>query len=642
MLSRIKDKIDRSDIYAFVGYSILTAIFTYPIILKMDYIAGNDADVYPFIWVLWWVKKALLELHTSPYFSNYIFYPSGTNLSFHPLTFFNSLVAIPLQFIFSPVTSYNLLFLFSFVMSGFGAYLLTRYLTKNETASFIAGIIFAFSPFRFAHALGHFNILSTEWIPFYILYLIKTFEEKPLRNAAYAALFLVLVSLSSWYYMMFMFVFTFIYLIYKSVVNRSAMMNKQSTQKLFILSLLFGILILPFAYPMIKIALFEGYMRKPIDSTFIVSGDLIAFFIPAEFHPIFGSFVKGIYSKFTGNRLENNIFLGYSVLFLAMYAVMKLKRKEVGLWVIEAVAFFVLTLGPALHILGRFIFPSPIPLGGVARSLGIVSSQLGRELLDKYVGIPLPYLFLYLFVPFFSISRTPARFGIMVMLSLAVLAGYGISTLLDRFKDKRWRGLDQSRVFAFGLSALILFEFLAIPFPMVSSSVPDFYLQLSKDKRDYAITEVPLEPRGERMYYATIHNKRILWAYLARYTPESMEFVESVPLLKKFQCVGKVRSGVHQGILQTVLNSNPDVAPVLQKYIESGKDIYSYPDESCEQINISKGDIKVLRESNIRYIIVDKSYPPSTLEDLSNIFDRVLDDPSPIYEDGEIIVFKVY
>src|SRR5207247_5572660 len=53
--------------------------------------------------------------------------------------------------------------------------------------------------------------------------------------------------------------------------------------------------------------------------------------------------------------------------------------------------------------------------------------------LDSYgqgsTGIPLPYSWLYDVVPGFNALRVPGRFGQLLMLGLAVLAGYGTARL---------------------------------------------------------------------------------------------------------------------------------------------------------------------------------------------------------------------
>ena len=94
------------------------------------------------------------------------------------------------QLIFGRVVGYNLLFFASFVLSGFGAYLLAFYFTKNKPASLIAGIIFAFSPFHIHNSLStNAGTMHQEWLPFFALYLFKFFEDLSLKNISLAASF---------------------------------------------------------------------------------------------------------------------------------------------------------------------------------------------------------------------------------------------------------------------------------------------------------------------------------------------------------------------------------------------------------------------------------------------------------------------
>ena len=43
-------------------------------------------DCFQFTWNLWWVRTALLDLHTNPFFTHYLFYPQGVSLLFHTLS----------------------------------------------------------------------------------------------------------------------------------------------------------------------------------------------------------------------------------------------------------------------------------------------------------------------------------------------------------------------------------------------------------------------------------------------------------------------------------------------------------------------------------------------------------------------------
>src|SRR4030066_84334 len=78
----------------FCLYTALTIILTYPWITEFNtHKLGDDIDGSMLIWNLWWVKKALTSLNTSLLFSDYIFYPIGSSLTFHTFTLLNGLIA---------------------------------------------------------------------------------------------------------------------------------------------------------------------------------------------------------------------------------------------------------------------------------------------------------------------------------------------------------------------------------------------------------------------------------------------------------------------------------------------------------------------------------------------------------------------
>src|SRR5205823_1700213 len=119
---------------------------------------------------------------------NFMFYPVGVNLVFYTLTLLNDALAIPVYALAGLVPAANVELCLSFVLSGYGAFLLARYVLRDTrrpeaagpdtriglAAAVIAGIIYAFSTNKMLYAsLGQFNIASSQWIPFYILYLLR-------------------------------------------------------------------------------------------------------------------------------------------------------------------------------------------------------------------------------------------------------------------------------------------------------------------------------------------------------------------------------------------------------------------------------------------------------------------------------------
>ena len=65
------------------------------------------------------------------------------------------------------------------MLAGYATYLLVRHLTGMRAAAFVAGLIFAFCPYHFAHLLGQLNLVSLQWIPFYVLALLHAWDWPP-------------------------------------------------------------------------------------------------------------------------------------------------------------------------------------------------------------------------------------------------------------------------------------------------------------------------------------------------------------------------------------------------------------------------------------------------------------------------------
>ena len=101
---------------------------------------------------------------------------------------------------------------------------LAHYVTADKKASFFSGLVFGFSAYHFARAWGHLNLVSIQWIPFYVLFLLKMRKEPSLKNVFLAVFFLVLSALwADFHYAVFLGLFTFYafeFMTYCSIGNR--------------------------------------------------------------------------------------------------------------------------------------------------------------------------------------------------------------------------------------------------------------------------------------------------------------------------------------------------------------------------------------------------------------------------------------
>jgi len=531
-------------------YTILSILFTYPVAFSINKIPGGG-DVWWFLWDFWSFKKAVLNL-SNPYDTMGIFYPTGVSLAFSEVSPFNAIISIPLQHLFGLIATYNLIWILTFILSGFGAFLLVKYLTDNTKAAFLSGIIFMFCPYHFAHACGHMNLTATEWIPFYVLFFIKMTKGNKKTNAIYAAFFLVLTAMTSNYYLVYMFSFTLLYIIYYWLVDTS-LINRNFIKKFLIMAISFVIGFSPFLYIMLKEMLLSksNYMYQGGFEEF--SADLMAFFTPTIFHPIFKDLFSPINSHFTGNGAEFTVFAGYTVLFLSAIAILKIKTKEIKFWALSAITFFILCLGPILHV------------------VGVTNFSLGGH----FFKIPLPYVIL-MHIPVFSMARVPSRWDVLVMLSLAILSGYGLNYIFSIIKNKSPTKSGKESIIFIILFCLILFEFLAVPFPMSSAEVPAIYKQLAIETDDYAILEIPGSAAANYMYFQTIHEKKLVNGYVSRTPDYALKFM-SIPLISDL--------------------ISPSNTPIMG-------DIIRQKIKKQNQTEL----LSLLCNYNIRYIIIHKGY----------------------------------
>lgn len=493
-------------------YLLLTLILTYPLVFFFNtHLAGDGGDSWVFIWNFWWIKKAIVELRQNPYYTDFLFYPYGHTLVFHCFSPFNGLLSIPLRSFFNLYATYNSIFVFSFVMSGFGMYLLVHYLTNNKICSFIGGFIFAFCPAHMGHALGHLHIMATEWIPFYILYFLKTQRDYNLKNMLLAVLFLILSAGCSWYHLMSCLIFSGLYILYFCIKEKTPLLIIKKSTGVFFLTVY---ILLPVFIVMIKEIMQHDFIGQHNPEEW--SADIMSFFIPGEIQS-FGRFFTPITSRFTGNTAENSNYLGCVVIFLSIFAIIKLWKRDkyVPFLTFSAFIFFILSLGTHLHVFGRV------------------------------TKMPLPFLFLSKFVPFFSFSGVPERFHVMTMLCLAILSSFAVREILASKRKAK------GTILVICLSSLLVLEFLAAPFPVSSfpltsfkggkrsapeafHPIPGFYTTIANDTGDYGILDVEAGPiyserRLEVHYYQTIHNKKILRGNIARSHRRYDDFLTNTP-----------------------------------------------------------------------------------------------------------------
>lgn len=520
-----------------LAYLLLTLFMTWPLVAHWSTaIPGDSFDGWQNYWNLWWTKLALVDGLRSPFTTDLLYFPTGVNLYFHTLNVFNGVWSLPIQLPWGLIPAYNAVVLFSFTLAGYGAFLLTRWAIGMKAgvapmlAAFLAGLIFTFAPFHMAHLLGHMQVLSYEWLPFYALALLHAMSQRQarrswLRPALLAALFLTLAALCDWYFALYLALFTalatFFWRSPHLVRARSIWLRMRQNAVVALVVGCGGVLLLsPLLVPMLREAAAFNFMVRPAQDQFILSASLADFLIPNRLHTLFrpDSFA------WVGNQIapvsERTIAVGYVALALAVVALVTARQRAI-FWASCALFFLLMALGPAIH-LGDITWAS-IP---------------ANPTLDGWT----PYALVNWLTPFMRISRSVSRFALMVQLSVAVLAGVGAYFALARIE--RRRAYSQARLSIFLTAALmggmLLAEYWVAPYPLSPPDTPDYYERLANEPIEPhapALLNLPMNyDRPGYLLYQTIHRRPLTVAYISRDDPRT--FTERAPVLQHFRHLG--------------------------------------------------------------------------------------------------------
>jgi hypothetical protein len=187
-----------------IAFFVLTSALTWPYVSRMrDAVAGRN-DPYLIAWTLWWDYYATFHDPLN-LFHPQIFYPYRYALAFSEHIYG---IALPLFPLFAlglrPLTVHSVAIFLGFVFSGYAAFRLARTLTGSYGVAWVAGIIFAFIPYRF-NMLGQLMYLFSVWIPLLFEALVLFLREQSRKRAAWLGFTFFMLGLStvSWFLLSF-------------------------------------------------------------------------------------------------------------------------------------------------------------------------------------------------------------------------------------------------------------------------------------------------------------------------------------------------------------------------------------------------------------------------------------------------------
>ena len=194
-------------------YCLLTIALTWPLVLHPGSRVPNDlGDSLLNMFLLAWNAREVP--FSAGWWNLPQFFPAPGVMAFSEHLLGLSLIGTPVIVATGNVLlAYNVAFFLSFPLCAVGAHLLTWQLTRRHDLALVAGLAYAFAPYRMAQ-LAHIQVLSSYWMPFSLLGLHLFAAEPRWRHAALFAGSWYLQALACGYYLFYLSVLVGLWLVW--------------------------------------------------------------------------------------------------------------------------------------------------------------------------------------------------------------------------------------------------------------------------------------------------------------------------------------------------------------------------------------------------------------------------------------------
>jgi hypothetical protein len=577
--------------------ALLTVLYTWPVFRHpTQTIPGVPGDNILFYWDIWRSQQALAA-GESPLFTRCVFYPLGHTMVFHTNSVVHAVLLYPLQGWLSLASMFNVWVFGSFVLGGWGAYLLGRYVLEDHWSALLVAFVFSFSPFRLSHLGNHMMIFSAHWLPFYVLFLLRM-REGYWWHGVLTGVFLALTAWTDFHQTIHLFVFTVFTLLWWALActrlasfgtwtdiahlparrhsdSRSSIeRDSDSTTRtswpfasfsvsdrfrplmcrliLFVATTV--VLTVPLLIPCMQEVMRSGADdagRRPDGRDVLMRSARPAnFILPPARHPLWGWLGQ------ENTELQLTMGIAVSALCLVAWRGRHDKTASVPYWAAASLVIVALAMGPILMLNSKYT----LRVDGTEYNL-----PMPHALLDRIPGI--------------NMARAPARFMALGTLTIATLAGFGMRWLVVR---GYWK-------WALAAAAGVAIEFAGKPFPLLSIAIPPELSQLAK--HDGSVLDLPfgvgsaLRQSGHMDYYSilyqTAHGRPRVGGMISRCSDRYRQELLAEPVLGSLLGIYEGRSvdpaqriHDHQRAVQTM--NRYGIRHVLLRFNQQGKAAHQY------------------------------------------------------------------
>lgn len=454
-------------------FALLTTIVAWPVVSQLDsLIIGDDQDAYLNPWADWWTLRALTEPQTSFWYTDYLFYPRGTDLHFHSFSHLTTIVSLSLRPLFGSIGAYNVTILLHLVLAGLAMFHFARYLTDSALAGLLAGIVFAFNSHNILQT-SHPVLVSVWPLPWSALFLLQAIDRRDNRRALIAAGFVFLAALCSTLMLILTGLWLLFILFFALLTGR---LTRDSQRQIILFGLASAVLAALPVLPLLEEALLGA------NRDFVVTG---VENLPAD--------VLAPVQPYWFGLLPRSLHFGIVPLLLLGASFFRLR--QTWPWLLFLLAVYLFAIGPTPVVAEEEL------------SVNLVWSNAIRPLL-----------------------RHTHRLNVLMSAGLAGLVAYGwvvVAARLQRVPLLYW-------LIALLLAGSIYIEYSHSRFPRRSAAVSPFYTEyLEAVPDDVALAILPTGRQQDKlyMYFQTLHGHKMTNGVVSRHDDEVFNFIRNNALL---------------------------------------------------------------------------------------------------------------
>jgi hypothetical protein len=554
---------------------VLAASWPLPLQFGSALPADPSGDTGVYVWNLWTFRHELVDHHSSPLYTTTILRPGPPiDLAIHNYTIFQDAVALPLIPRIGIVAAFNVTWLLMQALAGLGVYLLARRVTPRPAIVWLAGAMFACSPTIIARTLGHQSLVAAAPMAFFLLFVLRASDRGSIADAGVAGAMAAWAAICDAYFGIYCFILFGLVMILRAFRLRPR--EEPAPVPAAVAMLLNGMMLIPLS--VIVFVLWTGGARL---SVFGLSIPLFSLW-----NPVFALTVlvlaRGVVAIWRHRTLVftaadrtalAQVAIGFAVCALLLSPLLVAARARVAsggalqervlwrssppgtdlLWFLvpnpnhplvpERVRQLVITRPDsfpenvasipyvALVVIALALWRKNEP-PRVSLILVVVLAFLavGPFLVIAHVNthVPMPWSFVR-YLPIVGAARSPTRFVIPMLMILGVVFAWALDCMATR----------RSTVAV--VAALLAFELLPIPRPIVPVHVPRVYSTIAADPDDVSVLEVPFGVRdGTRsigrfntavLFYQTEHQKPLVNGYLSRLPRQVYDRIRDDPFL---------------------------------------------------------------------------------------------------------------